>query len=111
MDMTKCKKGDKLISSHGNIYKYIKRKELGYNGFFPHEILSIKTGIDESVTDKGFIHVFDRRVEDDDIIDFIPKKDNDNNTITNAIEKIKKDIQNNDMQFILKILKKYYNIE
>jgi hypothetical protein len=70
IDLRNCKKGDKLISKHGETLKYVKHQPEEY---FPHRV-EYADGSGGSQTDNGFVmHNDSRRLETDhDIVKVIP---------------------------------------
>ena len=69
IDLRNCKKGDKLISNHGEVLTYVRHEPEAY---FPH-IVKYANGSDGSRTNDGYVmHNESKRLETDhNIVDAI----------------------------------------
>lgn len=67
IDLRNCKKGDKLISSHGETLTYVEHRPEDY---FPHRV-KYANGSDGSRTDEGWVGKNKRYEADHDIVKVI----------------------------------------
>ena len=67
IDLRKCKKGDKLISKHGETLTYVEHRPEEY---FPH-IVEYSDGSGGSRTDEGWVGRNKRLETDHDIVEVI----------------------------------------
>lgn len=72
VDLNKCKKGDKLVSKHGDILEYVQR--LPEEHYYDHEV-KYPDGSGGTRMNDGFVYKNpDKRLEcDHDIVEVIPK--------------------------------------
>lgn len=71
VDLRNCKRGDKLISNHGEVLTYIGKAPEG--SYYDHEVAYDKPGLGNGTrTNEGYVFKHNRLPQDHDIEKVIP---------------------------------------
>lgn len=70
VDLRQCKPGDKLLTKQGTIMEYVGPNKTYFRKEYPHRV-KYPNGAFGSRTDDGITFRFDRRPEDEDIVEIL----------------------------------------
>ena len=70
VDLRQCNPGDKLLTKHGTIMEYVGPNDSYFHTVFPHRV-KYPNGEFGSRTDEGWVFRFNRRPEDEDIVEIL----------------------------------------